>query len=127
MKLKSIMALAVSFANLTGTVLFTQPAYASLGGGGRGDGSNMAAVRHDGEDNKIKLVRIEGALSCDLGAENDGQSCDLKLHESKTGRTYNLVQAKSAMQLYQDGTKNVAIEGRLEDSETLEVRKAQSL
>ena len=111
-------ALIVSLAPLA-------PAYASRGA----DGTNRSMIRQEIEaiSPQIKLVRIEGALSCDMGAENNGKACDLKLRESKTGHTFNLIEAKAAMQLYQGGNKNVAIEGRLEDTDTLEVRDAQIL
>jgi hypothetical protein len=113
----------ISMIAMMVSLTVTAPAFAT-----RGDMTNMAAIRHDTENEKrIKIVRIEGALSCDLGAENSGQGCELKLHETGTGRTYNLIEARGAMQLYQGGNKNVIIEGRLADAETIEVRTAQNL
>jgi len=119
-----IMIVAWAVCACATSALTAAPAWASRGA----DGANTAMVRHETDEaTTFKWVRVEGDLSCDMGAENNGQSCDLKLHESKTGRTYNLVSAKLAMKLFQSGGKSVVIEGRLEDSETLEVKNARSL
>ena len=113
---------------LTGSLLSLQiaaPAFAI-----NGDFSNMAVIRHDSQNTApvlSDLIRIEGALSCNLGATNGGQGCDLKLTENKTGRIFNLIEARTAMRLYQDGNKNVIIEGRLAGAETIEVKEARTL
>jgi hypothetical protein len=93
----------------------------------RGEGVNMSVIRHETANRTIKLVRIEGNLSCNLGAENNGQGCELKLQEAKTGRIFNLVEAANAMRLFQDGAKTVAIEGTLAGPETIQVRNASTL
>ena len=98
------------------------PAFASHGG----DMTNMSMIRHEiSEPARLKLVRIEGALTCDMGSENRGEPCELQLHEAGTGKIYRLIQAQSALQLFHDGSKNVLIEGHLEGPETLQVKTAQ--
>lgn len=109
---------------MTASIALSAPAFAFHGG----DMTNMSAIKQSLDTpNSIRLVRLEGALSCDLGADSKDQGCELKLHESKTGHTYSLLEAKSAMTLYLGGNKNVIIEGRLADSDTIEVKKAQTL
>lgn len=116
-----------SLNTLTGALALlasTAPAFAS-----RGDVGNLAMVKHDlAEPTSARAsIRIEGALSCGLGGQSAGQGCELALLEAKTGRIYHLVEAKTAMQLYLDGAKNVLIEGRLESSDTISVKSAQML
>jgi hypothetical protein len=120
--MKSVKTLGLLSALIA--VFASAPAYAS-----RGDMTNFAALRQDREIRSpaAKLVRIEGALSCTLEAENTGKGCELKLQENGSGRMYNLIEAKSAMRLFQDGKKNVLIEGRLAGAETIEVKSAQTL
>jgi hypothetical protein len=96
----------------------------------RGDTTNFASLRQDRADRKpsaAKLVRIEGALTCDLGLENTGKSCELRLHETGSDRIYNLIEASAAMRLYQDGNRNVMIEGQLAGTETISVKVARTL
>ena len=71
-------------------------------------------------------VKINGALACPLAAENTGEGCNLTLRDSRTGRTYRLSNANGAMRLYQNGTKNVTIEGTLADGQTIQVATAQA-
>jgi hypothetical protein len=97
----------------------------------RGDMSNYGTIRHEiGAREPAateNLVRINGILSCDLGSANTGQACELKLKENGSGRIYNLADSAAAMRLFQDGKKNVQIEGRLAGNETIEVKTAQTL
>ena len=72
-------------------------------------------------------MRIEGALSCNLGSDNNDQGCALKIEEAGTGKIFNLVEASNAMRLFQDGSRKVAIEGTLADAETIQVKNAQTL
>lgn len=103
------------------------PAYAS-----RGEIANFASLRHERQDRQerspsAKLIRVEGELSCALDAANTGKGCELKLTENGSGQIYNLIEAATAMRLFQDGNKNVLIEGRLAGTETIEVKSAQTL
>ena len=91
-----------------------------------GDSTSFAAIHQDNEVPKIAWVQIVGSLTCNMPQENDGSPCTLKLRDAKSGRIYNLIQASSAMRLYQDGTKNVRIHGRMADPETIVVIQASS-
>jgi hypothetical protein len=95
----------------------------------QGDGTSIGAIRQELRDEAapIKRVSIEGNLSCMRGSLNTGQACELKLSETKTGRIYNLTQTKSAMELFENGKKQVLIEGHMTDADTLEIRNAQTL
>jgi hypothetical protein len=93
----------------------------------RGEATNLSTLRHESTSRANQIVRIEGDLSCNMGAENSGAGCSLQLQEAKTGRIYSLTEAANAMRLFQDGTKKVAITGTLSDSETLQVNDAETL
>jgi hypothetical protein len=80
---------------------------------------NLTTIRQ--EANSSAKVKIIGLLSCKLGVENTGQGCMLKLEEKGTGRIYRLSNAGEAMRLFQSGSKNVAIEGKFSDAETIEI------
>lgn len=91
-------------------------------------GINLSVLRHQSYNPKAsKLVRIEGLLRCDLGAENNGQGCDIRILEEKTGKTFRLIEASRAMRLYQDGIKKAAIEGTMAGPDTISVNKAETL
>jgi hypothetical protein len=117
-------SITLAIAGMIAMIGIASPAFAFRGG----DAVNFAVIRHENQaPNKLKLVSIKGALSCDMGAENNGQGCSLKLRETGTNRTYNLIEADNAMRLFQDGSKSVVIEGRMADAETIEVKNARTL
>lgn len=94
----------------------------------RGEAINLSMIRHEAAKRPAgKLVRIEGALSCNLGTENNGQGCALRLEEAGTGKIFNLVEAANAMRLFQDGSRKVAVEGTMADAETIQVKEARTL
>lgn len=83
------------------------------------------AQRHAG----IRL--INGALSCDRGAQNTGTACLLQVKDGKTGQTYAIAEAgahRDAMRLYNEGLKNVILEAKLTGSgdDTLEITSARA-
>ena len=110
----------IMMAVTTGALLLAITAFAS-----QGEGINFAAIRQQNAV-AIKLVRMEGSLSCDLGAKNTGSGCELKF-QTKNGRVYNLTEASNAMRLFQEGSRQVAIEGQMKDSDTIQVKTAQNL
>lgn len=67
------------------------------------------------------LIQIEGALSCTMGTNNDGQACDLKILENKTGKVFNLTNNNDAMRLFHSGKRNVKVEGQIDQANTLQV------
>ena len=112
-----------SFVAFTMVAFSAVPAFAN-----RGDATNVAAIRQENLAKGVKLVRIEGALSCDFGnSGNNGQGCELKILENNTGNTFSLIQAQNAMRLYLDGSKSVAIEGTPVDAQTIQVSSAEIL
>lgn len=65
-------------------------------------------------------VRIEGNLICQMGTENNGQNCDLKIQEANTGKIYRVAgnATDSTMRLFHSGTRQVALEGTLAENNT---------
>jgi hypothetical protein len=99
-------------------------------------GALNAFASHDGSDVTVASLRqernrsnikIQGFLSCNMGGENNGQGCALKLKDNTTGKIFNLSNATDAMRLFVTGTKNVAVEGKLADSETLQIASVSAL
>ena len=85
---------------------------------------NLATVRQmlDTEAS----IKLEGALACNMGTENTGQPCVLQLME-KSGKTIRLNNSQQAMKLFHSGTKNVAIEGKMGDDNTLQIENIQAI
>ncbi|MGZ3689205.1 MAG: hypothetical protein ACXWP5_05340 [Bdellovibrionota bacterium] len=95
-----------------------------------GEMETLSAMKQEGiftGRTKIKIVRVEGALSCERPMVNNGDGCVLNLRDTKSGRNFRLIEANDAQHLYSTGKKNVAVEGVMQDSETIEVKKADSL
>src|SRR3954462_8777856 len=73
-------------------------------------------------------VQVKGRLICDLGAENNGQPCSLKIEEEGTSRVFRLRNGSSAMRLFFDGARRATIEGQPDrDPTTLIVESAPRL
>lgn len=73
-------------------------------------------------------VHVEGTLSCPVGPENTGDPCVLAIQDNKTGKTYRIIENNSqVMRIYQSGARQVAVEGVMEDDETMSVRSTQAL
>ena len=70
------------------------------------------------------LTQVIGALSCNLGEENMGQACVLKITESKSGKILTIQNESEAMKLYFSGTKQAQIEGTMIDNETIHLVRA---
>ncbi|MGK5085005.1 hypothetical protein WDW37_17080 [Bdellovibrionota bacterium FG-1] len=93
----------------------------------RGDSINIAAIRQETKNQVQAKIRVEGVLKCDVQAtQNQGQGCQLKVEETKTGTIFNLIEASTAMRLYLNGSHQVAIEGAPVNSNTIRVQKAET-
>lgn len=99
-------------------LLLACPAFAA-----KGDVMTTATVR---QENRTSVIRIEGTLTCNMGTQNSGEGCALKIREAKSGKTYDLANGNVAMRLFNSGSRNVAIEGSLIDAETISVVSAAS-
>ncbi len=79
--------------------------------------TSMALAGREGSISSIRnqfqadLVKVQGSLSCAMAAENNGQPCTLKIKEDNTGRIFELSNTSQLMRFYQDGVRNVMIEG----------------
>jgi hypothetical protein len=115
----------------------------------RGEPINLSTIRHqNATPPSSRTIRVEGSLKCSFSREpasgsdstgaapsNDGQGCALTITDAKTGHTFNLIEAQTAMRLYLDasGSKqtasapSVAIEGSLADPDTIQVNSAKSI
>ncbi|HUP56780.1 MAG TPA: hypothetical protein VM598_04955 [Bdellovibrionota bacterium] len=73
-------------------------------------------------------ILVVGRLICDLGTENNGQACSIKIEEDGTGRVFRLRSAESVMRLYFDGARRATVEGRADrDPTTIVVKGASRL
>lgn len=90
----------------------------------RGDHFNMTSLR---QEKRASKITVAGVLTCKMASENTGQPCELKIHDAKTGKTFSLSQNGEAMKLFQSGTKQVSVEGRFEDAQTIAVSNVQAL
>lgn len=75
-----------------------------------------------------RMIRVEGALICDLANSNSGQTCSLQIVEAKSGRTYSLVPSELSgfmMRMYHSGSKLVAIEGTLAGADAIHVHECR--
>jgi hypothetical protein len=75
------------------------------------------------------LVTIQGKLICDMGTQNNGQPCALRIEEDGTGRVFVLSGSDSLMRLYfVDGARRATVEGqRSGDSNGITVKRATAL
>lgn len=93
------------------------------------DAPMVNALRMENKDTTT-AVRIHGILLCSMGTENTGQTCELKIRENGTDRVYGISASNNGknelMRLFQAGTRQVAVEGRLA-GEAIEISKAQAL
>src|SRR4051812_27653899 len=69
---------------------------------------SIGSLRQELGTSNPASVLVKGRLICDLGAENNGQPCSLRIEEDGTGRVYRLRGADSAMRLYFDGARRAA-------------------
>lgn len=90
----------------------------------RGDDFNIRSLQ---QQLRASTVSITGALTCKMGEINTGEACNLKITDSKTGKIFGLANAGDAMRMYNSGTKNVAIEGTVNDNGTISVAKISAL
>lgn len=93
-------------------------------------GSQLSSLKREiaqFSDKKAKSIRIEGLLSCNMGETNTGQSCALKIQENGSGKVYQILNGSAAMHLLSEGKKNVAVEGSLENTETIALSKVSAL
>jgi len=105
-------------------LIFSSHAFA-IGGG---DPSRGLAMESESRPSvQAPSIKIEGKLFCKVPAFGGAQSCLLEIAEHKSGRTFRLIGDRSAMRLYQTGNLNVAVEGTLQDSETIAVNKTEVL
>lgn len=75
------------------------------------------------------LVTVRGKLVCDLGSQNTGQPCALRIEEDGTGRVYQLSSSEALMRIYfVDGARRASVEGqRSSDSDSITVKHATAL
>lgn len=66
---------------------------------------------------------FKGTLSCQISGTNDGNPCSLRFKEQASGRIYELNNAGTARKLYNDGAKEVAIVGVVENGSTINIAK----
>jgi len=71
-----------------------------------------AAVNRMQARDIMQTTTVTGSLACQLKAENTGEACTLKITAQDSGRIYEITGSKTAMRLYQDGTRNVRVEGK---------------
>ena len=74
-----------------------------------------------------RLFHIEGTLSCNRGAENQGEACALKLAEQDSGKIYGVERTAELMRLIDAGSKKVALEATFSDFETLKIIEIKAL
>jgi hypothetical protein len=74
-------------------------------------------------------VTIAGTLICEANASTQGDTCDLEIQDDSTGKIYQIQEGSKAqaMQFYQNGQTSVAVQGRLIDDDTVEVRSTQKI
>jgi len=108
------------FLMIMTVALFSVPAFAVR----NGDVTNASIRQEMRLDSKIKM---QGALTCNLGAENNGQACALRIKDKTTGKTFNLVENKAAMRLFHEGYTQVSITGTMYDSQTIQVAEVNAL
>ena len=96
----------------------------------------LPAFANSGADVSIASLRqarngsnfkVQGLLTCNMGTENNGQGCALRIKDKETGKVFNLSNSTDAMRLYVAGTTNVAIEGKLADSDTVQIGTVSAL
>ncbi len=83
-------------------------------------------VRRD-NNRDPRFVRIQGELMCSYGNENNGGPCIIKLKDVRTGKTFDIKNGRQAMQILNEGTKMVSIEGSLMDSQTIAIDRINAL
>jgi hypothetical protein len=94
-----------------GTVLLmASPAFAAIGEVSRAQSQ---------QENRITTAatRIEGIIAINNG--------NLTISDSKTGRKYRLTNADGVKKLFDEGNRNVAVEGTLADADTIQVSTAE--
>jgi hypothetical protein len=79
---------------------------------------SVASLRQEA---RASQVRMKGTLSCMNTKDSNGSPCDLRFKDKNSGRIYNLSNASTARQLFNDGEKKVAIEGSIENGETINI------
>jgi hypothetical protein len=71
-----------------------------------------AAVTRMQSRDIMETHAISGTLICHQNESNTGEACKLQLTETKTGRIYEVSGSNSAMRLYNDGIREVQVEGK---------------
>ena len=122
------MKMFMSYRYRLALLIFTQFGWVSPAFAIQGEASNFSAFRHDGGGSQTaQNIRVEGTLQCQMGDANSGQGCALKIQQNQTGHVYNLTENQTAMRFFLDGKKNVAVEGSLQNSNTIEIKVAEAL
>jgi len=85
------------------------------------DSSTVVPAEPNTSTHDALRLQIVGDLRCDMGEQNSGEPCEVKIKDSKTGKVFFLSRAKTAMRLYMSGTRHVTLDGRDAGSETIEV------
>ena len=91
-----------------------------------GDREPAAVTRMQQTTSDRKAESLLGTLGCDQGAENTGAACQLKLTERDSGRTFDIRGSNDAMRLFNDGKREVAVEGHA-SGDQLRVLKIRAL
>jgi hypothetical protein len=108
----------LSFGVVVAFLLSTTTAY--------GAEQSIGNLRQELGSKDPAVVQVSGRLICDLGTENNGQPCSIKIEEDGTGRVFRLRAADSVMRLYFDGARRATIEGRADRDPTTLVVKGVS-
>ncbi|MGE0614970.1 MAG: hypothetical protein AB7P04_04965 [Bacteriovoracia bacterium] len=96
-------------------------------GGGRGDFTRDANSTFRETYIKMSSIEVRGSVTCLMGAENDGQGCNLRITDQNTGRAFSLSNGTDVRRMYNSGARMFAIQGEMEDSETIRVDAASAI
>lgn len=119
------MTQSYSFQTLVFSLLLTSFVIASTPAYSRPESMNLAETRQESQV-MAPTVQLKGELFCNLGNENNGQSCQLKLRENTTGKVYMLNEHTPTLRLFYQGARKVAIQGTLSSDSTLNITQSEA-
>lgn len=88
------------------------------------DSTETALLIHE---QKNTPVVIEGTLSCQMGEQNTGQPCELKILDKESGRSFVLVNSNTALKVYHEGIRDIKVKGFFEDYQTFRIKDVLSI